>query len=206
MTVDGDVAAASRPLDLNGLAKGYVVDRALVASPTLYLAVLTGIFYDAPEFGRLRDAARRVHVEVAAFATLATLAHGVPGVLDTWLVVSGSTPRPAYTTGYLLAGVGVGTGATLLLVVSVLGFVDARRFERPWGPRVVHAFAYGGIRLRDDARRRGRHRRRRPDSPGAGDDEHPPVTLPAPRQQTERRQDEAEGEDAEADVLFELLG
>jgi len=33
----------------------------------------------------------------------------------------------------------------LLLVVAVLGFTDPGRFSRPWGPRVVHTFAYGGF-------------------------------------------------------------
>jgi len=27
----------------------------------------------------------------------------------------------------------------------VLGFTDAKRFERPWGPRVIHSFAYAGF-------------------------------------------------------------
>lgn len=125
----------------------WYLDRAaaLVAYPALYLAVLTGIFYNTKSFGRLHDAARRVHIEVATFAMLVTLLHAALGVLDTWQVVTGQVPQPSYTTGYLVAGVAVGAGALLLLVVSVLGFLDAKRFERPWGPRVVHAFAYGGF-------------------------------------------------------------
>ncbi|MFB6184693.1 MAG: hypothetical protein ABEI96_09085 [Haloarculaceae archaeon] len=118
---------------------------AIVAYPSLYLAVLTGIFYNTESFGPLYDAARRVHIEVSVFATLVTLLHAALGVLDTWLVVTGQVPDPAYSLAYLLAGVGVGAGALLLLLVAVLGFLDARRFQRPWGPRVVHAFAYGGF-------------------------------------------------------------
>lgn len=118
---------------------------ALLAYPMLYLAVLTGIFYNTRTFGRLHEAARRVHVEVSVFAMILTLLHGLLGVLDTWLVVTGEVPQPSYSVGFLLGGVAVGVGALLLLVVAVLGFLDARRFERPWGPRVVHAFAYGGF-------------------------------------------------------------
>lgn len=118
---------------------------ALLAYPALYVAVLTGIFYNTKVFGRLHDAARRVHVEVAVFAMIVTFLHVGLGVVDTWLVVTAQVPPPSYSVGYLLAGVGVGAGALGLLVVSVLGFLDAKRFERPWGPRVVHAFAYGGF-------------------------------------------------------------
>ncbi|WP_254761535.1 hypothetical protein [Natrinema marinum] len=125
----------------------WYLDRAaaLVAYPALYLAVLTGIFYSARSFGPLHRLARSVHIEISVFAMLVTLLHGVLGVLDTWFIVSGAAPQPAYSTTYLLAGVVVGVGALQLLVVAVLGFLDARRFERPWGPRVVHAFAYGGF-------------------------------------------------------------
>ncbi|WP_254831755.1 hypothetical protein [Haloglomus salinum] len=125
----------------------WYLDRAagLLSYPALYMAVVTGILYNTPAFGRFHEAARRVHIEVSVFAMLVTLLHAGLGVLDTWLVVTGQVPQPAYSTGYLLAGVAVGTGALLLLVVAVLGFVDARRFEHPWSPRVVHTFAYGGF-------------------------------------------------------------
>lgn len=118
---------------------------ALLTYPALYLAVLTGILHSTPSFGVLHEAARRVHVEVSVFAMLLTLLHAGLGLLDAWSVLSGSAPAPAYPPTYFLAGLGVGGGALLLLIVAVLGFVDARRFDRPWGPRVVHAFAYGGF-------------------------------------------------------------
>lgn len=125
----------------------WYLDRAaaLLAYPALYAAVLTGILYNTRAFGWLHEAAGRVHIEVSAFAMVLTLFHAGLGVLDTWLVLAGRVPPPSYSMGYLVAGVAVGTGALLLLVVAVLGFLDARRFERPWGPRVVHAFAYGGF-------------------------------------------------------------
>lgn len=125
----------------------WYVDRAagLVGYAVLYLAVLTGILYEERAFGVLHDAARRVHVEVSVLAVLVMGLHAVVGVIDTWLVVSGAAPSPAYSNAYLLAGGVVGAGSLLLVVVAVLGFLDARRFERPWTPRVVHAFAYGGF-------------------------------------------------------------
>lgn len=46
---------------------------------------------------------------------------------------------------YFLGGAAVGVEALLLLMMAVLGFVDSKRFSRPWGPRVIHSFAYGGF-------------------------------------------------------------
>lgn len=125
----------------------WYLDRAaaILTYPALYLAMLTGVLYNARAFGPIYDAAHRVHIEVAVFAMLVTLLHAGLGVVDSWLVVTGQVPEPAYSMGYFLGGVAVGLGALLLLVVAVLGFIDARRFDRPWGPRVVHAFAYGGF-------------------------------------------------------------
>ncbi|MEF8787073.1 MAG: hypothetical protein V5A45_14165 [Haloarculaceae archaeon] len=125
----------------------WYLDRAtaLVAYPALYLAVLSGIFYNTDRFGSLHRAARRIHIEVSVLAMLVTLAHGVLGVLDTYLIVSGQAPQPSYSLGYFFAGAAVGLGALLVLVVAVLGFLSPQRFDRPWGPTVVHAFAYGGF-------------------------------------------------------------
>jgi len=118
---------------------------ALIVYPALYLAVLTGILYNAEAFGALYDAARRIHVEVSVFAMILTLLHAGLGVLDTWFVVTGQVPAPTYSMPYFLGGVVVGAGALLMLVVAVLGFTDAKRFQGPWGPRVVHSFAYAGF-------------------------------------------------------------
>lgn len=125
----------------------WLLDRAtgLLAYPTLYLAVLTGIFFNEPAFGRLYDLGRRVHVEIATLATVLVLAHGVIGLLDAGLVVSGAAPTPSYGLTFLVGGVAIGIGALVLTTVAVLGFLDPARFERPWGPRAVHAFAYGGF-------------------------------------------------------------
>lgn len=125
----------------------WLLDRGagLVAYPSLYLAVLSGVFYNTESFGLLHDAAQRVHIELSVFALLVTLLHAGLGVLDTWFVFSGQAPTPSYSLSYFAVGVGVGIGALLLLIVAVLGFTDATRFDGPWGPRVVHAFAYGGF-------------------------------------------------------------
>jgi hypothetical protein len=125
----------------------WYLDRAaaLVAYPSLYLAVLTGILYNTEEFGVLHDAARRIHVELSVFATLVVLLHAVLGVLDAWFVATGQVPQPAYSLPYFLAGSAVGVGALCMLVVAVLGFADAGRFRGTWGPRVVHGFAYAGF-------------------------------------------------------------
>lgn len=118
---------------------------ALIAFPTLYLAVITGILYNTESFGVLHEAARRVHIELSVFAMIVTLLHTGLGVLDAWLVTTGQVPPPAFSMPYFFGGVAVGLGALLLLVVAVLGFTDAKRFQRPWGPRVVHSFAYVGF-------------------------------------------------------------
>ena len=125
----------------------WYLDRAaaLLAYPSLYVAVLTGIFYNSPGFGALHDASQRVHIELSVFALLVTLIHAVIGTLDSYYVLTGGVPEPAYTTKYFVAGVGVGAGALVMLLVSVAGFVDAARFDGDWGPRSVHALAYAGF-------------------------------------------------------------
>lgn len=118
---------------------------ALVVYPGLSLAVLTGLFYNTESFGRLDEVARRVPIELSVFAMVVTLLHAGLGVVDAWFVVADQAPKPAYSMSYFLGGIAVGGGALLLLVVAVLGFTDARRFEQPWGSRVVHPFAYAGF-------------------------------------------------------------
>ncbi|MFB6107347.1 MAG: hypothetical protein ABEJ82_00715 [Haloplanus sp.] len=124
----------------------WYLDRAsgLLAYATLYVAVLTGVFYTGEEFGALTRLARRYHVRLALLSTLLFLFHAVVGFADAGLVVTGRVPAPRYPTWYFVVGTAVGGEALLLLVVAVLGFLDARRFDRPWTPRVVHALAYGG--------------------------------------------------------------
>ncbi|MFD1633103.1 hypothetical protein ACOZ4L_12170 [Haloplanus ruber] len=125
----------------------WLLDRgaALVTYPLLYLAVLTGVFYNTESFGVLHEAAQRIHVELSVFAMIVTLLHAGLGIPDAWFVVSGQVPAPAYSMPYFLGGIAVGVGALLMFVVAVLGFTDAKRFQRPWGPRVVHSFAYLGF-------------------------------------------------------------
>lgn len=125
----------------------WLLDRgaAIVSYPALYLAVLTGIFYNTKSFGALHRAARRVHIEISVFAMVVTLLHAGLGLLDTWYIYTGQTQLPLFSMSYFIGGVIVGVGALLMLVTAVLGFVDAKRFRKPWGPRVVHSFAYGGF-------------------------------------------------------------
>jgi hypothetical protein len=125
----------------------WYLDRAagLLTYPSLYLAVLTGILYNSASFGVLHDAARRVHIELSVFAMIVTLFHAGLGVLDSWFILTGQVPAPAYSMTYFLGGIAVGIGALLILVVAVMGFLDAKRFSRPWSPRVVHSFAYAGF-------------------------------------------------------------
>lgn len=125
----------------------WIVDRAsaLVAYPALFLAVLTGIFYASPRFGPIHDAANRVHVEVAVFAALVTVLHGIVGTLDALAVVSGTVPSPALPRSYVAVAALVGAGALLLLAVAVVGFVGVARFDGRWTPRAVHGFAYVGF-------------------------------------------------------------
>lgn len=125
----------------------WLLDRgaALLTYPVLYVAVLTGIFYNTEAFGMLHKAAQRIHIELSVFAMIVTLLHAGLGILDAWFVVTGQVPAPPYSMPYFLGGVAVGVGALSMLVVAVLGFADAKRFQRPWGPRVVHSFAYAGF-------------------------------------------------------------
>lgn len=125
----------------------WLLDRALglVAYPVLYLAVLTGILYRARRFGPLHEAAQRVHIEVAVLALLVTVAHGGLGLLDAGLVFTGRSPMPAFGPTYLLAGLAVGGGAFVVLIVSVLGLLEPWRFGGAWSPRLVHALAYVGF-------------------------------------------------------------
>jgi len=125
----------------------WLLDRgaALVTYPLLYLAVLTGVLYNTESFGALHEAAQRIHIDLSVFAMIVTLLHAGLGVLDAWFVISGQVPAPAYSMPYFLGGTAVGAGALLMLVVAVLGFTDAKRFERPWGSRVIHSFAYAGF-------------------------------------------------------------
>ncbi len=125
----------------------WYLDRAagLVAFAALHFAVLTGIVYNARGLDTLRTAARRAHVPVSVFATLVTLAHAMVGTLDALGVLFGSTPVPGYGRGFFVLALAVGAGALLLVVVAVVAFLDAKRIERPWTPRAVHLFAYGGF-------------------------------------------------------------
>lgn len=125
----------------------WYLDRAaaIVAYPALYAAVVTGVLFNTPAFGVFHRVARKYHISVSVFATIMLLVHGVVGVVDSWFVVAGHVPAPPYPTWYFVAGSLVGATALFVIIVAVVGFVDPKRFSRPWTPGVVHAFAYGGF-------------------------------------------------------------
>lgn len=117
----------------------------LAAYVLLWLAVFTGIFHVARRLGPLQRAAKIVHVPASVLASAALLVHVAVGLVDASLVFRGSVPHPAYSDAYFLAGLLTGSASLLLIVTSVAAFVDARRFQRPWDPKLVHAFSYGGF-------------------------------------------------------------
>lgn len=118
---------------------------ALVAYVALWLAVLMGILYNAKRFGAFHELARKSHVPVSVLALATLLAHAAFGIVDGWLVLAGDVPHPNYSDAYLLLGILVGIAALLLLITATLGFLDAKKFQRPWDPRTVHALAYAGF-------------------------------------------------------------
>lgn len=118
---------------------------ALAAYVFLWLAVITGVLFNARGFGALHDAAKKAHVSTSVLACAALLTHVGVGTYDAMLVVAGQVPHPAYSDAYFASGLVVGAGALLLVVTAVLGFLDAKRFPRPWDPRTVHTLAYAGF-------------------------------------------------------------
>lgn len=119
----------------------------LVAYVGLWLAVLTGIFYEAHGLPWLSAAARRIHLPASFFAIAVILLHVGLGAWDAAAVFLHRVPTPGYGLAYLWIALGVGAGGFLALFTGILGFLDARRFRRPWDPRTVHLFTYGGFAL-----------------------------------------------------------
>ena len=117
----------------------------IVALVALWLSVLTGIAYNARGFGPLHRASRILHLPASVVASTALLAHVAIGLIDAGIVLARQVPHPAYSDAYFLVGLGVGIVALLVIVTSTLAFIDPKRFERPWDPRLVHAFAYFGF-------------------------------------------------------------
>ncbi|MFA5862382.1 MAG: hypothetical protein WDA16_11880 [Candidatus Thermoplasmatota archaeon] len=118
---------------------------ALVSLVALWFAVLTGILYNARAFGALHRAARTIHVPSSVVASVTILLHVGVGLVDAWLVLTRRVPHPAYSDAYFAVGLVVGASALVLTVTSVLAFADAKSFQRPWDPKLVHMFAYGGF-------------------------------------------------------------
>ncbi len=125
----------------------WLLDRSsgLIAYSTLFISVFTGIFYNSKQFGILYQASQKIHIEISVFSIIVMFIHSILGFIDTWMVVSGQTPEPNYGSLYLFIGSLVGFGGLWLILIAVLGFIDAKRFDRPWTPRIVHMFSYGGF-------------------------------------------------------------
>ncbi|MHB8604852.1 MAG: hypothetical protein ACYDCK_06305 [Thermoplasmatota archaeon] len=125
----------------------WYLDRAsgLTAYFLLWLAVFTGIFYNATSFEGAYRASNRLHTPVSWLSAAALALHVAVGTLDSAFVLLHTVPQPAYSYAYFVVGDLVGAGGLVLVVVSILAFVDPKRFKRPWDPKVVHAFAYGGF-------------------------------------------------------------
>lgn len=120
---------------------------ALLSYPTLVLAAFTGLAAAVPAFGALHRAGKRSHTPVSVLAMIVLLLHAGFGTADIAIVATGGAPVPAYGLAFLVVGAAVGLGAFIVLVVATLAFLDPRRFERPWSPRVVHALSYAGFAL-----------------------------------------------------------
>jgi len=117
----------------------------MLAYVVLVASAFTGIAYNATSFGWVHRLSRGIHTPVSWAALVTLLAHGGLGAVDTLLVVDGEAPAPNSGIPFLVAGVAVGLAALVVTIVATLAFLDPRRFERPWRPGVVHAFAYGGF-------------------------------------------------------------
>ena len=117
----------------------------LLAYLLLVASVFTGIAYNAQSFGAVHRLSRAVHNPLSWIAVALLVLHGGLGTVDTFLVGTGGSPTPGYGLPFLLAGVAVGVGALILVIVATLAFADPHRFERPWKPGLIHALAYGGF-------------------------------------------------------------
>lgn len=142
-----DTDAQARRKDADIMMWLWLADRStgLVAFATLWFAALTGIAYNARSWGFLHKLARAAHVPASTLASVTLLMHVALGSFDAWLVLSRQVPHPKFSDAWLVIGVLIGLSAFLLIVTAVVGFLDAKRFKRPWDPRTVHLFAYGGF-------------------------------------------------------------
>ncbi|MHB8586590.1 MAG: hypothetical protein ACYDDF_12255, partial [Thermoplasmatota archaeon] len=96
-------------------------------------------------FGFWQRASNRIHVAASVVATAALIVHSGVGLVDMEQILTGAVPPPPYSDTYFTFGMIVGFSAFLLILTSFVAFTDPKRFERPWDPKVVHAFAYGGF-------------------------------------------------------------
>lgn len=119
----------------------------LLAYVLLVMATLTGIPFDAGLMGALNRFSRWSHTPLSWAAVGLVFAHGILGTIDASVVAGGQVPAPGYGIPFLLVGCLVGLGALVLILVATAAFADPKRFHRPWKPRLVHAFAYGGFGL-----------------------------------------------------------
>lgn len=122
----------------------WLLDRgtALVTLPSLWVAVLTGVFVRTRYPPSLHRFSNRWHTRISMFALIVAAMHAVTGSLDAVLLEAGIAPAPAYPNWFFLAGVGVGLLSLVATLVAVASFLAPWRFDNP---SLVHALAYLGF-------------------------------------------------------------
>ncbi|MFB6121612.1 MAG: hypothetical protein ABEJ68_10900 [Halobacteriaceae archaeon] len=115
---------------------------ALVTLPSLWAAVMTGVFVRAPRPAVAHRLATRYHLKLSAFALIVAAMHAVVGTADVALVAAGAAPAPGYPGWFFAAGVALGVLSLVAVLVAVASFLAPWRFS---DPSLVHALAYVGF-------------------------------------------------------------
>lgn len=122
----------------------WLLDRgtALVATPALWVSVLTGVFVRTRRPAFAHALADRYHTRIAMFGLIVVLMHALAGTLDAAFLWLGWAPAPAYPGWLFTAGVVVGALSLVGILVAVASFLAPWLFDNP---SLVHALAYLGF-------------------------------------------------------------